>query len=90
VVRVNVDPGDQPIIKPNAVHMGGTLFVTNNRSNRPITINFFDAYGTLLGSSLVNGTAFTIPTDRLKQGVVFYRISDQTRPLISAGKLVIL
>lgn len=89
-VRVDTDPGDQPTLKPNAVHLGGTLFVTNNRSNRPITINFFDAYGTLIGSYLVNGNAFNISTDRLKQGVVFYRISDQTRPLINAGKLVIL
>ncbi|HXB07459.1 MAG TPA: T9SS type A sorting domain-containing protein [Puia sp.] len=88
-IRVDIDPRNRPVLKPTVIHMGGNLFVDNYHSSQPITVDIFNANGTLLGSWLVNGTAFTINTDRLAKGILFYRISDETHPLIDAGKLMI-
>ncbi|HLZ88205.1 MAG TPA: hypothetical protein VKQ52_13215 [Puia sp.] len=88
VVKVDIDARDLPVLKPTVLHMGGTLRLDNYR-NQPVTVNIFNANGTLLGSWMVNSTSFNINTDRLARGILFYRISDETHPLIDAGKLMI-
>ncbi|HEY4112073.1 hypothetical protein [Puia sp.] len=90
VVRADVNTMDMPVLKPTVIHMGGTLRLDNYRSNQLLTVNIFNANGTLLGSYMVNGTSFNINTDRLAKGILFYRISDATHPLIDAGKLMVL
>jgi hypothetical protein len=89
VVRADVDTRDRPVLKPTVIHMGGTLRLDNYHSGQLLTVNIFNANGTLLGSWLVNGTSFNIDTDRLAKGILFYRISDEKHPLIDAGKLMI-
>lgn len=89
-LRVDVETRDMPVLKPTVIHMGGTLRLDNYRSDQLLTVNIFDANGTLLGSYMVNGTNFNINTDKLAKGILFYRISDKTHPLIDAGKLMIL
>ncbi len=88
--RVDMDTREMPAINPTVIHMGGTLRVDNYHSGRPLTVNFFNARGSLVGSYLVNGTSFNINTDQLSKGILFYRISDQTHPLIDAGKVLVL
>jgi hypothetical protein len=88
--RVDMDTREMPSINPTVIQQGETLRLDNHRSGRPVTVNFFNAQGTLVGSYLVNGNNFTIATDRLAKGILFYRISDQTHPLIDAGKVLVL
>ena len=89
-IRVDRDIRDKPVIRPTVIHMGGTLRLENYRFGQLLTVNFFNASGTLLASRLVNGTSFTINTGGLPKGILFYRISDENHPLIDAGKLMIL
>ena len=88
-VRVAIDSTNRPMIKPTVIHMGGNLFLDNYRSNQLLTVNIFNGNGTMLGTWLVNGTSFTINTDRLPKGILFYRIADENHALIDAGKLMI-
>ena len=88
-VRVAIDSTNRPMIKPTVIHLGGNLFVDNYHANQLLTVNIFNANGTLLRSFMVNGTSFTINTEHLAKGILFYRISDETHPLIDAGKLMI-
>ena len=88
-VKADLANRDLPVLKPTVLHTGGTLRV-DNYHNQPLTVNIFSAGGALLGSYLVNSSSFNINTDRLGKGIVFYRISDETHPLIDAGKLMIL
>jgi hypothetical protein len=44
----------------------------------------------LLKSVLVNSSSFNINTTGWAKGLIFYRISDKTHPLIDAGKIMIL
>lgn len=89
VVRADVDSRKTPILKPSVLHMGGTLRM-DNYHEQPLTVNFFNAFGTLVGSFIVNSTSFNIPTSGWKTGIFFYRISDASHPLIDAGKIMIL
>ena len=89
VVRADVDSRKTPILKPTVLHMGGTLRM-DNYHEQPLTVNFFNANGTLMGSFMVNSTSFDIPTNGWSKGILFYRISDATHPLIDAGKIMIL
>jgi hypothetical protein len=88
-VRVDINTANRPAINPTVIHMGGTLRVENYHSNQPITVNIFNASGTMLGSYMVNSNNFNINTDRLAKGILFYRISDENHSLIDAGKLMI-
>jgi hypothetical protein len=89
VVRADVDSRKTPILKPTVLHMGGTLRM-DNYHEQPLTVNFFNASGTLMGSFIVNSTSFDIPTSGWNKGIFFYRISDASHPLIDAGKIMIL
>jgi hypothetical protein len=89
-VRVDINTAERPVINPSVIHMGGTVHVDNYHSNTPLNVNFFDARGTLIASYLVNGTSFNINTGRFAKGILFYRISDESHPLIDAGKLMVL
>jgi hypothetical protein len=89
IVRVDVDSRKTPILKPTVVHMGSTIRM-DNYHEQPLTVNFFNASGTLMRSFVVNSTSFDIPTDGWSKGIFFYRISDATHPLINAGKIMIL
>ena len=89
VVRADVDSRKTPILKPTVLHMGGTLRM-DNYHEQPLTVNFFNANGTLMGSFIVNSTSFNIPTSGWNKGIFFYRISDASHPLIDAGKIMIL
>jgi hypothetical protein len=89
VVRADVDSRKTPILKPTVLHIGGTLRM-DNYHEQPLTVNFFNASGTLMGSFIVNSTSFDIPTSGWNKGIFFYRISDASHPLIDAGKILIL
>ncbi len=89
IVRADVDSRKTPTLKPTVLHMGGTLRM-DNYHEQPLTVNFFNANGTLMGSFMVNSTSFDIPTNGWSTGIIFYRISDATHPLIDAGKIMIL
>ncbi|HVU55535.1 MAG TPA: hypothetical protein VHD83_10795 [Puia sp.] len=84
-------PGRRPpVLSPTVLHMGGTLHVTDAYYSQPLSINFFNQAGRMVGSFLVNGTAFDIPISTWDKGIYFYRISDGTHPLIDAGKIMVL
>jgi hypothetical protein len=89
-VKVDLNTAERPVLNPSVIHMGGTLHVDNYHSNKPLTINIFDSRGTMVGTYIVNGTSFNINTDRFAKGILFYRISDESHPLIDAGKLMVL
>lgn len=88
-VRVDMNTAKMPVLYPSVLHMGGTLRM-NNYHEQPITVNFFNERGTLMGSFMVNSTSFDIPSQGWGRGIFFYRISDETHPLINAGKIMIL
>lgn len=88
-VRVDMNTDKMPVLYPSVLHMGGTLRM-NNYHEQPITVNFFNERGTLMGSFMVNSTSFDIPSQGWGKGIFFYRISDETHPLINAGKIMIL
>jgi hypothetical protein len=88
VIEVFRDAPDRPVIHPSVVHAGATIWLDYYHS-QPVTVNMFNARGTLVGSWLVNNTTFNINTDRLPKGILFYRISDERHPLLGSGKLMI-
>lgn len=87
-VKVDLSGRDMPVLRPTILHLGGTIRLDNYRG-QPLTVNIFNGNGTLLGSYLVNSNSFNINTDRLARGILFYRISDETHPLIDAGEIMI-
>jgi len=89
IVRADVDNRQTPILKPTVVHMGSIIRMDNYHA-QPLTVNLFNANGTIMRSFIVNSTSFDIPTDGWSKGIFFYRISDATHPLINAGKIMIL
>ncbi|HEY6899564.1 MAG TPA: hypothetical protein VI233_02930 [Puia sp.] len=89
IVRVDLDSRKTPVLKPTVLHMGSTIRM-DSYHEQPLTVNFFNANGILMGSFIVNSTSFDIPTTGWNKGLFFYRISDATHPLITAGKIIIL
>lgn len=89
IVRVDVDSRKTPVLKPTVLHTGSTIRM-DNYHEQPLTVNFFNSGGMLMGSFIVNSTSFDIPTTGWNKGIFFYRISDATHPLITAGKIIIL
>jgi hypothetical protein len=88
-VKVVIDPEGEPVLVPTVLNMGATLRLENYH-DQLLTINFFNAGGALLKSVLVNSSSFNINTTGWARGIIFYRISDGTHPLIDAGKIMIL
>ena len=88
-VRVDMDSRKTPVLKPTVLQTGSTIRM-DNYHEQPLSINFFNASGRLVGSFIVNGTSFDIPTTGWNKGIFFYRISDATHPLITAGKIMII
>lgn len=88
-IRVDTDPRKIPVLKPTAVNMGGIVRL-ETYPDQPLNVVFFNGGGTVLGTFIVNSSSFDIPTNGWNKGVVFYRISDASHPLISAGKIMIL
>jgi hypothetical protein len=76
-------------IKPTVLNMGSTLRL-NTYYDRPLTVNFFDGSGRMVGTYLVNGTAFDVNTSTWTKGLYVYRFSDPQHPLISEGKIMVL
>jgi hypothetical protein len=88
-IKVVIDNANTPFLAPTVVHMGATLWMKNYH-DQLLTVNFFTAGGQLLKSVLVNSSSFNINTTGWARGIVFYRISDETHPLVDAGKIMIL
>ena len=84
-----MDTRRTPVLKPTILQTGSTIRM-DNYHEQPLTVNFFNANGRLMGSFIVNSTSFDIPTTGWNKGVFFYRISDATHPLITAGKIMII
>ncbi len=90
-VAVNMSDKISLALAPSVLTMGGTLHFNANTDHRPpVTVNFFDTGGRLVGSFLVSGSYFDISTSGWTRGVYIYRISDGQHPLIESGKIMIM
>ncbi len=91
VVAVNMSDRISLALKPSVLTMGGTLHLSQNTDPRqPMTVNFFDASGRLMGSYLVNSSYFDINTSGWTKGIYIYRISDGQHPFLESGKIMIM
>jgi hypothetical protein len=91
VVAVNMNDKLSLALKPSVLTRGGTIhFNANTDRRRPVTVNFFDAGGRLVGSYLVNNSYFDIDASGWTRGIYIYRISDGQHPLIESGKIMIM
>jgi hypothetical protein len=88
VIRVDVDYRRTPVLKPTVLYRGGTLRMDDTH-DQPVTVNFFNTAGALVGSYLVNGNTFDINTTTFGKGMLIYRVSDEHHALINAGKIMI-
>ncbi len=88
VVRVDVDAARTPVLKPTVLHMDATLRL-DNFHEQPFQVNFYTAAGAIIGSYMVNSTAFNVNSGAWPKGIIFYRISDETHALVGAGKLLV-
>jgi hypothetical protein len=89
VVMVDMSGKEMPVLKPTVLHAGSTLRV-DGYYQQPLTINFFNGSGRMTGTFIVNSSSFNVNTTGWGTGVFFYRISDETHPLIDAGKILVL
>jgi hypothetical protein len=88
-IRVDVDPGRTPVLVPTVLTQGAMLRMDNNYRDKLLIIDFFTVSGQLIKSYEVNSSAFTFNTTGWARGLIFYRISDETHPMICSGKILV-
>jgi hypothetical protein len=88
-VRVDVDPGRTPVLVPTVLNQGATLRMDNNYRDKLLIVDFFTISGQLIKSYEVNSSSFTFNTAGWARGLIFYRISDETHPMICSGKIFV-
>jgi hypothetical protein len=89
-VKVVVDPGQTPALVPTVLHAGETLRMDKNYRDKLMIVDFFSQGGQLMKSYEVNGSSFNVNTMGWQKGIYFYRITDESRPLVDAGKILVL
>jgi hypothetical protein len=89
-VRVTLDPGRTPVLVPSVLHSGETLRMDQNYRNKLMIVEFFSQSGKLMGAYQVNSSSFNVNTTGWQKGIYFYRITDEGRPLVDAGKILVL
>jgi hypothetical protein len=88
-VQVEVDPGRTPALVPTVLHSGETLRMDKNYRDKLMIVEFFTTGGQMMRSYQVNSSSFNINTTGWGKGLYFYRISDEGRPLVDAGKILV-
>ena len=88
-VRVDVDPGRTPVLVPTVLNQGAMLRMDNNYRDKLLIVDFFTVSGQLIKGYEVNSSSFTFNTTGWARGLIFYRISDETHPMISSGKILV-
>jgi len=89
-VKVVVDPGRTPALVPSVLHGGETLRMDKDYRDKLMIVEFFSQSGKLMGAYQVNGSSFNINTTGWQKGLYFYRITDEGRPLMDGGKILVL
>lgn len=90
-VRVVVDPGRTPALVPSVLRGGeSTLRIDNNYRNKLMIVDFFSQGGQWMKSYEVNGSSFNINTTGWQKGIYYYRITEEDRPVVDAGKILVL
>ena len=89
IIGVDMSGKKMPALTPTVLNRGATLRVSEYFQD-PVMINFFNESGMKIAAYMVNSTSFTINTSGWGKGIIFYRISDATHPLIDAGKIMVL
>jgi hypothetical protein len=89
-VRVALDPGRTPALVPSVLHGGETLRLDQNYRNKLMIVEFFSQNGKMMGAYQVNGSSFNVNTTGWQKGIYFYRITDEGRPLVDSGKILVL
>jgi hypothetical protein len=78
-----------PAVKPSVLNQGSSLYF-DNYAQQPLFVIFFNTAGMRTAAYLVNSSYFNINTSGWGKGLYFYRISDETHPLINTGKILVL
>lgn len=89
-VRVTLDPGRTPALVPSVLHGGETLRMDHNYRDKLVIIEFFSPNGKIMAAYQVNGSSFNVNTTGWQKGLYFYRITSEGRPLVDAGKILVL
>jgi hypothetical protein len=89
-VKVVVDPGRTPALVPSVLHGDETLRMDKNYRNKLTIVEFFSQNGRLMAAYQVNGSSFNVNTTGWQKGLYFYRITDEGRPLVDAGKILVM
>jgi hypothetical protein len=89
-VKVVVDPGRTPSLVPSVLHEGETLRMDQNYRNKLMIVEFFSPGGKLMAAYQVNSSSFNVNTTGWQKGLYFYRITDEGRPLVDAGKILVM
>jgi hypothetical protein len=89
-VRVVVDPGRTPALVPSVLHAGETMRMDKNYRDKLMIVEFFTQGGKMMAAYQVNGSSFNVNTTGWQKGIYFYRITDEGRPLVDAGKILVL
>jgi hypothetical protein len=87
-VRVDIDPGRTPVLVPTVLNQGAMLRMDNNYRDKLLIVDFFTISGQLIKSYEVNSSSFIFNTTGWSRGLIIYRISDETHPMISSGKIL--
>jgi hypothetical protein len=88
-VKVVVDPGRTPALVPTVIHMGQTLRVDRDYRNKLMIVEFFTGGGQMMASYQVNSSSFNVNTMGWQRGLYFYRISDESHPLVDSGEILV-
>jgi hypothetical protein len=89
-VRVVVDPGRTPALVPSVLHAGETLRMDKDYRDKLMIVEFFTQSGKMMAAYQVNGSSFNVNTMGWQKGIYFYRITDEGRPLVDGGKILVL
>jgi len=88
-VKVDIDPGRTPVLVPTVLSQGAILRMDSNYRDKLLIVDFFTVSGQLIKSYEVNSSSFTFNTTGWARGLIFYRISDETHPMICSGKILV-
>lgn len=88
-VRVALDPGRTPALVPSVLHGGETLRMDQNYRDKLVIVEFFSPNGKLMGAYQVNGSSFNVNTTSWQKGLYFYRITEEGKPLMDSGKILV-
>jgi len=88
IIRVNVNGGQTPPLRPVLLNVNGILRM-DNFYKQPLIVDLYDEGGGHLATYRANTDSFNINTAGLNSNTIVYRITDEHHAFLNAGKILL-